>query len=237
MESVVRGIVLHSLKYGDNGLIIKVLAPNGIFSFFIGSYIKNNKNKYPFLSYPLAIVDCTYHKTKMGKLPKIKSISLVYVPKISGYDFRRQAISTFMAECAYKFIKEETFSPNIYSFLENSIHFANETEHLHAAYPIQFGFKMAALLGFNIQNADKEKTNKLFSIEKGFSLDSKADLDFNDSCFLEEIISYDINQQIDLKIPSSSLKNIFNVLLRFLKYHFPEISTLKSPEILHNIIE
>jgi hypothetical protein len=54
---------------------------------------------------------------------------------------------------------------------------------------------------------------------------------------LSEIISAEINIPFETRIPSRSLKEIFQVMLQYFRYHFPETGALKSPEILHLLME
>ncbi len=238
MISAVRCIVLHTVKYGDNGLIIKSLTAKGIRTFFVASYLKNNKNKYPFLSYPLAITECQYISGTPGKLPLVKSLSLDYVPRYGAFDFRRQAISTFMAECAVKYIREESMTPELFIYMEQCIRFVHESEYLPAAYPVQFGFGLASLLGFGIDSTANAKEKIIFTLDKGFVPGTtQAALNQTNSEFLSEIISAEINIPFETRIPSRSLKEIFQVMLQYFRYHFPETGALKSPEILHLLME
>jgi len=238
MTSVLRCIILHSIKYGDSGLILKALTPDGIQSFFVASYLKKNRNKYPFLSYPLPIVECQYFTVPGGKLPKVKSLSLAFVPETQGYDFRRQAIGTFMSECALKFIREETQSDEMFSFLEDSIRFIHQTTNLPAVYPIQFGFHLAAMLGFDVVGHSQSSDDVVFSLDKGMVSDTPAGiLNSADSLWLQKIISSPLNQPFAQKIPMASQKNIFQAMLQYFRFHFPETGPMRSPEILHMIME
>lgn len=238
MIAVVRCIVLHTVKYGDSGLIIKCLTEAGLRTFFVASYLKNNRNKYPFLSYPLSIAECEYSTGLSGKLPKIKSLSLDYVPRSGAFDFRRQAMATFMAECAMKYIREESMSAEIFDFMEQCIRFINECEYLPATYPIQFGFELASMLGFGINRFDDYEQDLIFTLDKGFVPGTtQAALNITDSGFLKEIVSSKLNTLSEIRIPSRSLKNIFQAMLLYFRYHFPETGTLKSPEILHLLME
>ncbi|HCB63529.1 MAG: hypothetical protein A2W93_07440 [Bacteroidetes bacterium GWF2_43_63] len=238
MIAVVRCIVLHTVKYGDSGLIIKCLTEDGLRTFFIASYLKNNRNKYPFLSYPLSIAECEYISGLSGKLPKIKSLSLDYVPRSGSFDFRRQAMATFMAECAMRYIREESMSEEIFNFMEQSIHFINESKNLPATYPVRFGFELVSLLGFGIGSQGNSEEPLIFTLDKGFVPGTtQAALNLTDSGFLKEIISSDANSPSETRIPSRSLKNIFQAMLMYFRFHFPETATLKSPEILHLLME
>ena len=238
MVSVVRCIVLHSVKYGDNGLVIKCLTEEGLRTFFIASYLKNNKNKFPFLSYPLSITECQYFTDLNGKLPKVKSLSLDYVPRYGAFNFRRQAISTFMAECAVKYIREESMTPELFHYIEQCIRFVNESDYLPSAYPIQFGFGLASLLGFGTDCTTDANENIVFTLDKGFvHRTTQSELTQTDSNYLREIISSEINAPFETHIPPHSMKNIFQVMLQYFRYHFPETAALKSPEILHLLME
>jgi len=238
MIAVVRCIILHSIKYGDSGLILKALTPDGVQSFFVASYLKNNRNKYPFLSYPLPIVECQYFTVSGSKLPKVKLLSLAVVPETQGYDFRRQAIATFMAECALKFVREETHSDDMYSILESCILFVQRTPVVSSVYPIQFGFALASQLGFDISGSVNEHDDVVFSLDKGLVSDAPAGiLSQTDSMWLQKLISSGLNEPFAEKIPMATQKNIFQAMLQYFRFHFPETGQMRSPEILHMIME
>lgn len=238
MIAVVRCIVLHTVKYGDNGLIIKCLTEEGLQTFFVASYLKNNRNKYPFLSYPLSIAECHYFTAKGSNLPKVKSLSLDYVPRSGSFDFRRQAIATFMAECALRYIREETAGPDTFEFLSDCIQFVDKTDYLNAVYPIQFGFGLASILGFGPGGSYDASEKLIFTLDKGFvSGKTQAAMNETDSAYLNKIITAEINTGSELQIPAAALKNIFQSMLLYFRYHFPETAALKSPEILHLLME
>lgn len=239
MLSVSRCIVLQSVKYGDNSLIIKCLSENGLQSYFLRSILLKNRNKYPFLSYPLSIVECQYHATTADKLPVVNALSLVYIPQSAGFDFRRQAISTFMAEMSLKYIREESMSPEVYAFLEESIVFADSAPHVPACFPVYFGFSLASHLGFGIGNADDETLETYFTLDKGLSQAQtiRPILSHEDASILHRMMSSTMDSLPQLPIPAAAAKSTFQAMLLYFRHHFPEAGTLRSPEILHSLME
>ncbi|PKP03851.1 MAG: hypothetical protein CVU11_06990 [Bacteroidetes bacterium HGW-Bacteroidetes-6] len=239
MQAVEECIVLHSLKYGENSMVVKCLTKSGLKSFFVKSVLAKNKNKYPFLAYPLAITDCHYIMGRAGSLPLVKQLSLSYVSKSTGYDFRRQAISTFMAELSLKYIREESMSSDIYNYLRKNIVFLDSSPLIAASFPVKFAFGLAALLGFDTGIVDEKGVCEIqFSLEKGLSTDNspQAVLKGEDALNLLAIIKCPENELSELNLASQSVNRIFQAMILYFRYHFPESGSMRSPEILHELM-
>lgn len=238
MLSVAECIVLHALKYGDNSMIINCLTESGLQSFFLKSVVSKNRNKYPFLSYPLAIVDCHYIENRTGSLPPVKQISLSYVPKSTGYDFRRQAMATFMAELSMKYIREETMNSDVFHYLKSNIVFLDSANAVAAAYPIRFAFVLASLLGFGVGEIANNAEYSSFTFEKGLVAESatQSALKTNDVKNLQQILTCPGTKLHQLELEAQSVRNIFQVAILYFRYHFPESGTMRSPEILHDLM-
>jgi DNA repair protein RecO (recombination protein O) len=238
MQSVVECIVLNALKYGDNSLIVNCLTETDRQSFFLKAIVSKNRNKYPFLSYPMAIVECHYLEAKTSSLPLVKQLSLSYVPKSTGYDFRRQAMATFMAELALKYIREETMNSDIFYFLKDNIIFLDSADTIASVYPIWLAFELATLLGFGAGKVDNNSELFYFSFEKGLSQgkSSQGALNSIDSRNLQTILNCTESELHLLNLNSQSVRNIFQAMLLYFRYHFPESGTMRSPEILHDLM-
>ncbi len=238
MLSVTQCIVLQRIRYGDHSLVIRCLSSEGGASFFISNMMTRGKNRYPFLSYPLAMVECTYLTRKGQSIPLVKSLSLQYVPSSAGFGFRQQALLAFMEEMTRRYIREENASPALYDFLCNSITLADSGHYPSIAFPYVFGFRLAALLGFGIGDEAMHGNKAAFRIDRGLcdGTVSGCDLDMHETAMLIEVMEHFPNHPIH-KIPAETHRKIFQVMLAYFRFHIPEAGVLRTPEILHDLSE
>lgn len=239
MAETICGIALQTIKYGDKSLILRCLTENGIQVFFIKSMLKGNKNRFPFLSYPLSLIECNFLPARSQGLPVALNVQLRETLSNTGYDFRREAIKSFMAEMLIRFVREESCTPELYAFAEEAVHSINQSSSISSAFPVHFGFQLAKHLGFGIGGEDVSKPACSFTPAAGLINGHHAAgwLDEHESQWLQQLMLLSIQDVLLLKNPKSMSQKTLQVMLRYFKFHFPESNELHSPEILHIIGE
>lgn len=229
-------ILLHAVKYGEKSMIIKTLHEEGLQSLFIYNYLRKGKNKYPFLRWPLAIVEIEINHSGKASLPVAKNLTLAYVPVNLSRDVMRQSVALFMADILYHFVKNENDQlENIYNYVIHAIKALDQNERLSTYFSIKFGYDIAELLGYGIH---KGLDSQAFFNSKAlqFQMDKDADcLGQNASEILKKILAVDIKQVHEIKTDNNIAKELFQTMIEFFKSRIPEAGLLKSPKILHDL--
>ncbi|MCX7697501.1 MAG: recombination protein O N-terminal domain-containing protein [Bacteroidales bacterium] len=150
-------IPLRVVKYKERSLVLTGITPQGRKDFFLNSYIKNKKNKYPFLAYPLPILEITYFRRSHFNLPIVSDMQLVkYSPHVL-FSPPTQILLTFLAEIYYAFLRHVDSA--IYAFIRSKLFEIFNFQHLNPTWVFVHLVNLLEQLGFGLQkwmNWDKD---------------------------------------------------------------------------------
>ena len=102
------GIILHTVKYSETSLIVKIYTRDfGLQSYMVtGVRSKKSKNKASLFQ-PLALVELEVSNTNKGSLQRISEINILHPYSDIPYNIVKSSIAIFLNEILYKAIKEE----------------------------------------------------------------------------------------------------------------------------------
>ena len=100
-----QGIVLQSVKYSDNSLIIKIFTrKNGVVSFIVkNAFSKKSKQPASFFA-PLTILDLIYNETPIEKLIFLKEVNIAHPFHAIPMDIKRNSLLLFYQELLMKLL-------------------------------------------------------------------------------------------------------------------------------------
>jgi len=171
-----RAIVLNSLRYGDDSLIVALFVEKlGRQSVFI----KKTKNKQSgmrlALFQPLQIVEADFIHREKRQLQQIKNTQIFYHFYNIPFNPVKCCIAIFIAEILYKTLKEENKNVDLFEFLLQTIQTLDLNNTGTANFHIAFLIHYSRYLGFSLkhenilpqnfeihfQNIDKLKLNRI----------------------------------------------------------------------------
>ena len=119
-----RGIILHTVKYGDNSLILTVYTEKfGRQPYIInGARNSRSKNKAGLLQH-LFIVDLEVYQKKGRDLQRIKEIKISSPYTSIPFDVIKTTQAILISGILYKIILEEEQNPELFQFIESSLMF------------------------------------------------------------------------------------------------------------------
>lgn len=229
-------ILLHAVKYGDKSIILKTLHKEGIRSYFVHNFLKKSKNKYPFLNWPLSVIEIEERISTKSKLPIAKNLSLAFIPKNISYDIMKQSVALFMADVLFHFVKEENDGiESIYTYVLTAIKALDKNEQLSGYFPVKFGYDMADILGYGIY---LEKNNETFFNHRLLHFQHNETPEcFNSTTseIFKTLLSVPIENINEIRSDRAIARQLFQQMLQFFKNKIPESGHMKSPQILNAI--
>jgi len=153
MELATEAIVIHSLKYSDNSLIVKLLSAEGLQSYMARG-VQSRASKTPASVFsPLALLHIeAITARKPGAVSILKSAGFAQPLYRCYAQPARQAILMFYAELSYEILKHDQHQDyaELFAFLKESILELEHCEQPAAAMPLLFMIRMARLLGIGM---------------------------------------------------------------------------------------
>src|SRR5664279_515698 len=119
-----KGIVLHTIKYSENSLILIVYTEEyGRQSYMLTGVHSKKSGGQKKLIQPLSLLSIDVYYKSSRELQKIKEYKSLNPLSGIHSSIVKTTIGLFMAEILYRTIKEEEKNTNLFDFLVNSIQY------------------------------------------------------------------------------------------------------------------
>lgn len=235
-----RGIALHTTKFSETSLIVKIYTELfGLQSYVVKGIRKQNARIKPGLFQPLTLLDLVvYHKEK-SSLQNLKEAAYSYNYQQIPFDIRKSSITLFLNELIFKTIHEEEPHPELFSFIYQSlIDFDSATDnfmHFHLFFSLQ----LTRYLGCMPQLNYSEKNCFLNLREGTFLANAPEHSDFLDpslsKIFFQLMITSD-QFLTSLYISPEIRDKLLEMILIYFRLHVPGFREMKSHQILHTVL-
>lgn len=251
-----RAIVLHSIKYGDNSLIVKMLTEEeGLQSFMVKNVFGKKSKMKAALFQNMTLLDII-SESGNGSLSFIKELSLAHYYKDISTNIKKSTIIFFISELLSKTITESETDTALFDFIFNSMIWLDEAEDNYVNFPIFFAIRLSAYLGFfpNIDTYSegscfdlldgnfKKIQNDIYQMEPELSRAFYEILEVTRQCdstrdslslSATQPLSNSTTQQLSLKERRKLLEHIAT----YYKLHVEDMRELSSYEILKTVFE
>lgn len=236
MQITTPGIVLHTVKFGENKIILKVFTKyHGLKSFIINRTSK--KNKFAYFQY-LAVIEVVYLQKNNAGIINPKELRNLFLSQTLYDNIIKSSVMIFLSEILHKSIKEDVPNPEMYEFIVNSLHHLDVADKNIAVFPLLFLLELAKYLGFAPLNNHNE-FNLFFDLYDGrfipYIPQHLQNLDEKQSLYLHELINCKNNYNTNLSIPAKERLEILKSLIIFFQLHQPNMGNVNAIEILHDV--
>ena len=234
------GLILHTTKYSETSLIVKIITPDfGLRSYIVnGIRGKKSKFKAPVFQ-PLTLVDLVVSNSDKAKLQRISEINIHYPYNDIPYNIIKSSIAFFINEVLYKAIKEQHSDENLFEYLKNSLQFLDLNHHNCSNFHVFFMAQLSRYLGFFPEGQWTGDT-PLFDLQEGRFVSQLPHhlnfMDENQSNLLNKLITAEYSTIHQLQIDRNQRKQLLQSLIRFYQLHISSFGEIKSVEVLEQVI-
>jgi len=234
-----RGIVLHSLRYGETSIITHIYTRSSGRKSFIFKGIRNRKSKiHPNLIQPLALLELEFKHSTSDKLHYSRETNPYYTFNSIYYNNLKLAQTFFMAEVLGFCLKEEEPNTDLFDFLENSLIYFDHLESGFVDFHLYFLVRLTKYLGF-FPSLSMDPSERYFDLKEG---GFRASIPHHHS-YLEPELSEIMNRFLSENYESLNMlglkrdkRNSFlDALLSYYSFHFDDIRNITSHKILREI--
>lgn len=232
-------IVLHTIKHGDNGVVVQCYSNTaGRQSlYFRGSSKKHSASHL----HKLGILDVVAYHSGTASMPTIKEISAPYNLNSIRTDIYKSSIAIFISELLGKTVREAEGNPQLYSFLSSSIQILEHLTDGVTNFHIHFITHLCKMLGFMPYDNYSSSTPIFDPLSAKFCpngnfmtpLESKLlhSLLNTPSTNLQELLC---NGEV-LKLSGEVRTSFTKKMVEYLSHHIGNSIEIKSLDILHQI--
>ncbi len=147
MISKSRIIVLHTIKHGDNGVVVQCYSnTSGRIALYFRVTSKNKINVSNL--HRLNILDVITYSSSSSSMPTIKEMEAVSRLSSIRTNIYKNTIAIFLSELIVKCIRETETNPMLFNFLSSSINILEHLESGEANFHVHFMVHLSKMLGF-----------------------------------------------------------------------------------------
>ena len=241
-------IVLHTIKHGDNGLVVQAYSA---ISGRVALYLRISPKNKVILSnlHRLNILDVVTYSSS-SSMPLIKEM----VPALKLDSLRtniyKNTIAIFLSELLVRCVRESESNPQLYNFLASSISMLEHIGDGVANFHIHFMVHLSKMLGF-MPSDNYSSDYPLFSIHSASFCEGNYYYDGH-NCILRE--SYDtgcftsaeskllhtlLNTRAidlgDVKCSGELRLSFARQMVRYFSHHLGTAIEVKSLDVLHEV--
>jgi len=235
-----RAIVLHSLPYSENSLIVTLFTESsGRISCMVNSARGGKSGNKSSVLQPLFILEIEFYQKKTRDLQRMKEVRLLYPYHSIPFQVVKSAQVLFLAEVLYKLIREEEANPGIYAFLENALLFLDNMAKGTANFHLWFLVHLTEWAG--IYPLLEEDKSGWFDLKKG-TISQQEPLhpyymDRETTALFCEIAGMSIGETGNLSLNQANRNQLTAKLLEYYHLHFENMGNFRSLAVLHEVFQ
>jgi DNA repair protein RecO (recombination protein O) len=255
MLHTTKGIVLHSLKYSETSIIVKIYTEVfGIQSYLVRGIRKSGAKIKAGHFQPLTLLDLEVYHKEHASLQTIRDIRVSIPYRTIPADIRKSAVALFINELIYKSIREEEPNQDMFGFLWENCLSLDTIETGIADFHIRFAIGMMRPLGIFPQ-LNHSAHNRFFNLREGIFQPAMPEfpefLDAEQSERLAGWLDSGPSGRIDALTPGPSPTGegragagplrrregsvVLEWILTYYQLHLPGFRGMKSHHVLHEV--
>ena len=240
MEDNVEGIVLQSIRYGDNGLVVKVYTKNhGLRSYMVkGAFNRNARNRAALFQNLQLIHYVEVGKPNKGSLGYMKDVALASVYRSLPFVMNKSAIVLYVSELLSKAIAGQEQNDALYGFLVRSLQWLDLVEEGYANFPLYFTLELTRHLGF-YPKANYEKGFHFDLMEGAFVSEVPLHpyaLQAETAAVLSGLLNAGIEEACRIPLKAGQRRDCLEGLILFVRLHAPIMKDFHSLEVLKAVL-
>ena len=238
MLQKIKGIVLHTVKYQESGLIVYMYTnAHGRQTYIAKGVHKTKSKKKSNIFQPLFLLDLEVSHREGASMQSIRECKLTVPFNTIHLDVYKSTIALFISELLYKVIREEEFNSGLFDFLYHSIQLFDELENGVSNFHLHFMVQLSRYLGFlPAVNADE---NRYFDMKSGnYTLIKPMHPLYFDTIstqILSELQQVSASYIHQIKINHQDRYVFLDKMIDFYSFHFDRILSIHSLSVLHEV--
>lgn len=230
-------IVLHRIKYGENGLVVSVYTQEfGFKTYFVRSIATGNKGKLRLAYFlPFQVVELLVYASK-GSLQTIKEVSVKSHYTSLHVDLHKQSISVFLCEILLTTLQNDHTDSAFYIQVNEMFQWLDQQEHF-ANFHLYFIKILINHLGFLPENCTSEQ---YFDLTEGRFYNKPVSSNYIEGELLQHfkyLVINDLDTVIKLPLTRHQRNELLEILLKYLQLHQHSFRFPKSLSVLKELFQ
>jgi len=233
------GIVLHTIKHTDSGIIAHILTRDyGRLAFIVkGVHSRKGGLKNVFFQ-PMRVIEFEMYYRKGRNLNSIREVSHVNPDSTIPFNIYKNTISMFLSEVLYRTITETDHNEALYNYTVECIKHLDSSGGPVSNFHIGFLVGLSKYLGI-APSAGVQGTISYFDMQNGHFCDSPPMhgyyLQQQQAILLNRFLGTTIEECEEIQMSGKARASFLESILNFYSFHLPGIKNIKSLDVLSQL--
>lgn len=235
-----RGIVLHTLKYGDSSMIVYLLTDvGGRRSYMVqGVRSRTGRGSKQALFQPVFPVEFEgLEPSQSQQMHRFKEVRSGFLLQGIPFDVRKSTMALFMAEVIYRLIRESERNEPLFEFVWNSVAALDQMQEGVANFHLWFLAQLSRLVGFFPGN--DHEAGWWFDIKEGLYTPLRPlytlVLEPDEAALLDRMMQTPVTELHTISLNRQQRVAFLNAMLTYFGYHLDGINSVQSVRILREV--
>lgn len=234
-----RGIVLHTLKYGDSSLVAYLLTDVGGRRNYMVQGVRSRRGHGSKLALfqPMFPVEFEGLESSRQQMDRFKEVRAGFTLQSLPFDVRKSTMALFMAETLYRLVRESEPNEPLFDFVWNSTLALDALESGVSNFHLWFLANLSRLLGFRPGN--EYHPGWWFDIREGLYAPTApihpGAMTPENAALLDRMLGLDVRDLGAVELNRNRRSDFLNAMLSYFGYHLDAISAVHSVHILREV--
>lgn len=232
-----RGVVLHTVKYGDSSLVVYLLTDVFGRQNYLVQGVRANKGNKTALFQPLFLVEFEGYEAPKSQMHRMREVRCARPLYSIPFDARKSTVSLFMAEAVYRLIREVEPNSALFDFVWCAAAHLDAMQDGIANFHLWFLVRLSAYLGFYPGN--EYTPNAWFDIKEGVFVHwmprHGMALSQDNSRILSDMMLCEGDGLSEIALGRAQRVGFLDGMLTYFGYHLDAIHHVQSLHILREV--
>lgn len=240
MNYKAKGIVLHTMKYGETSLLAFLLTDAlGRQNYLIQGASKNSKGgRRSALFQPMFVLDFEGVSTPHSQLHRMKEVANTPHASIP-FDVRKGTVALFMAEVLYRLVRESEQNTPLFDFVLGAVQALDALPDAASAANFHLWFLTHLSFHLGFLPGNEYIDNSWFDIVEGaftrLEPSHKISMSPADANVLGQMMNTGADELASIHLSRGQRSSFLTAMLTYFGYHLEGIRSVKSVEILREV--
>ena len=234
-----RGVVLHTLKYGDSSMVVYLLTDVGGRRSYMVQGVRSTRGHGSKLAlfqpmFTLEFEGLESHRQEMHRFREVHSGQVL---QSLPFDIRKSTVALFMAEVLYRLVRESEPNEALFDFVWGSAEALDAMNDGVPNFHLWFLTNLSRFLGFSPGNA--YLPGAWFDIREGSFTPLRPShgevLSADDARILHDLLECDVRYIAEIGLNRRQRVAYLDALLVYYGYHLDAIHAVQSVRILQEV--
>lgn len=241
MNVKTEALVIRTVRYGDNRLIVDLLTlKEGRMSFMVNVPTSGKARMKKQLFQPLTSLLVAYDHRMNVRLQHLRDVAICYPYTTIPFDPSKIALTLFLSEFLYYATRGEQGDAGLFNYLSTALRWLDVAKEKFANFHLVTTIHLARYLGF-YPNLHGYRQGSYFDLRSGcFTTVAPLHHDFldvDDAARMLNIMRINFDNMRFFRFSHDERNRCLDIILLYYRIHVPEFPELRSIEVLRQVFD